>query len=149
MTSILQKRIQEYVNNQSHSVRELERQAGLQQTVIQQILNGKSKNPTIDTVMKIADSFNLSLDEMLGRTKYVHQSKVDNNKIIDVGLLESVCAIVIDFIKNNNAKNIKAQYAISSIENIYQYFANDTNAISDKEFARFTKWYLEQELNKN
>lgn len=146
MTSILKEKIQEYINTQTFSVRELERQSGLGHNAIHNILSDRSKSPSIDTVLKIADAFNCSLDEMLGRTKFIHRPQPSTNSVIilDTNLFKMVCINVAEFIESNNIQDLKLLDAVHCIEEIYKYCLNNSSKALDKNFA---KWFLEQKFN--
>ena len=45
----------------------LAEKAGLSYNMITKIEQGVAKQPTIQTVIKIADAFNISLDQLVGR----------------------------------------------------------------------------------
>ena len=47
--------------------KELAQQAGVSQSLIAKIEAGKAKNPTFDTLSKLADVFGISMDELTGR----------------------------------------------------------------------------------
>jgi len=83
MTIILKKKILEHANKHRYSIRDLEHQAGLQSNAIRNILSDRSKNPTIDTVLKIANILECSVDELLGREGFIQMpntaGKFDTN----------------------------------------------------------------------
>ena len=49
------------------SQQKLAEKAGLSYNMITKIEQGVAKQPTIQTVIKIADAFNISLDKLVGR----------------------------------------------------------------------------------
>jgi len=49
------------------SQEELARKAGITYSTLIKIESGVNKNPTLDTISKIADAFSVSLDELVGR----------------------------------------------------------------------------------
>ena len=49
------------------SQQKLAEEAGLSYTVITKIEQGVAKRPSIQTMMKLADAFGISLDELVGR----------------------------------------------------------------------------------
>ena len=130
MTIILKKKILEHANKHRHSIRDLEHQAGLQSNAIRNILSDRSKNPTIDTVLKIANILECSVDELLGREGFIQMpntaGKFDTN--FDLSLFQSICNDV-----------------IYCVEEIYKYCLNTKSKIFDQNFAQ---WFLEQKLIK-
>lgn len=75
---IFRKRIEAYLKSTSMARSKLEREANLTNSTISYILNGNRKNPTIDTVIKIADVIGCPLDELFGRK--VEAGKVSYSK---------------------------------------------------------------------
>lgn len=49
------------------SQQKLAEKAGLSYNVITKIEQGAAKNPNIQTMIKLADAFEISIDELLGR----------------------------------------------------------------------------------
>ena len=67
---VFKKKIKAYLENTNTAKSKLEREANLTNSTIRNILNGKKKNPTIDTVIKIADVLDCSLDDLFdGKVK--------------------------------------------------------------------------------
>ena len=52
-------------NKKNIGIRELDRISGISHTIIINIESGKSKNPTIDTVKKLAKALDVSIDELV------------------------------------------------------------------------------------
>jgi len=63
--SFLAENIQTRLNEQKLSVSEFERLAGLKRSAVSNILTGKSKNPTIEVVISIANRLGCSIEELL------------------------------------------------------------------------------------
>jgi transcriptional regulator with XRE-family HTH domain len=61
----LAENIQTRLDEQKISVSEFERLAGLKRSVVANILTGKSKNPTIEVVISIANRLGCSIEELL------------------------------------------------------------------------------------
>jgi transcriptional regulator with XRE-family HTH domain len=61
---------------------DLERRAGLKQSVVRNILNGTSKNPGIESLTAIAKSLGCSLDELIGQEELqnIKRNKSDSPK---------------------------------------------------------------------
>jgi transcriptional regulator with XRE-family HTH domain len=62
---LLKDKISYHLENKKISVAEFERSAGLKQSAVRNILYGKSKSPTIDTIQVIAREMKISVDELL------------------------------------------------------------------------------------
>ena len=62
---ILVENIQTRLEEQKLSVSEFERLAGLKRSALSNILSGKSKNPTLEVVISIANRLKCSIEELL------------------------------------------------------------------------------------
>jgi DNA-binding Xre family transcriptional regulator len=147
MTTILKNKILEHASKHRHSIRDLEHQAGLQSNAIHNILSDRSKNPTIDTVLKIANILECSVDEMLGREGFVEKPNTAGkfDTTFDLCLFQSVCNYVMHFIEINNLGKLVLSDVIYCVEEIYKYCLNTKSKIFDQNFAQ---WFLEQKLIK-
>ena len=52
-------------NSKRMSIRELARECNMCNSIIANIESGKSKNPTIDTVKKLAKALDITIDELI------------------------------------------------------------------------------------
>ena len=147
MTSILKTKVLEYVTNQRRSIRDLERQAGLNYNAIHNILSDRSKSPSIDTVLKIADAIDCSVDEILGRTQFKSKSDTLDKQdvILNNKLFQNICKYIGEFIDDNNLEKLTLSDVVYCVEEIYRYCLNTQSKALDKKFA---KWFLEQKLIK-
>ena len=64
---MLSKRIKSLRKKARWSQQKLAEKAGLSYNAITKIEQGAAKQPTIQTIIKIADAFGVSLDELVGR----------------------------------------------------------------------------------
>lgn len=64
---MLSKRLKELRRGVGWSQQKLAEKAGLSYNAITKIEQGAAKRPTIQTMVKIADAFGVSLDELVGR----------------------------------------------------------------------------------
>ena len=64
---MLSKRIKDLRRKSGWSQQKLAEKAGLSYNAITKIEQGAAKKPTIQTIIKIADAFEISLDELVGR----------------------------------------------------------------------------------
>lgn len=61
------KRLKELRKKAGWSQQKLAEKAGLSYNVITKVEQGAAKNPNIQTMIKLADAFNVSIDELVGR----------------------------------------------------------------------------------
>jgi len=65
------KRLKELRKKAGWSQQKLAEKAGLSYNVITKIEQGAAKNPNILTMIKLADAFNISLDELVDRKPHL------------------------------------------------------------------------------
>ena len=66
-SEIFSKRLKELRKKAGWSQQKLAEKAGLSYNVITKIEQGAARQPTIQTMIKLADAFGISLDEVVGR----------------------------------------------------------------------------------
>jgi transcriptional regulator with XRE-family HTH domain len=66
---MLEQRIKQARKKVGWSQQKLAEKAGLSLAVITKIEQGVAKRPSIQTMMKLADALEISLDELVGRSK--------------------------------------------------------------------------------
>ena len=64
---MLSKKIKDLRKKAGWSQQRLAEETGLSYSVVTKIEQGMAKQPTIQTMIKIADAFGVSLDELVGR----------------------------------------------------------------------------------
>ena len=65
---MLSKRVKDFRIKAGWSQQKLAEKAGLSYNAITKIEQGTAKQPTIQTMIKIADAFGVSLDKLVGRS---------------------------------------------------------------------------------
>jgi transcriptional regulator with XRE-family HTH domain len=68
-SEIFGKRLKQLRKKAGWSQQKLAEKAGLSYNVITKIEQGVAKNPNIQTILKLADAFAISLDALVGRNK--------------------------------------------------------------------------------
>lgn len=139
-------KLKEHFDNNEINLSSFENKAGLKRNVIYNILYDKSKNPTIENVIKIAEALNCSVDELLGREEYFknyiknHRSKIEYN----AKLFDEIQETVNKYIEDNKIHKTSLGDIIYLIEEIYEYSKNSNNSVLDEKFAL---WILKNQLN--
>lgn len=142
MTNALKNNVLNYLANERRSVRELERQAGVNYNTINNILTDRSKSPCIDTVVKIADAMGCSIDKMIGRTQYIENNQIPNLQL-DKELLDNIYAFISNFLSKCDVNNFTVNDIVFTVTEIYNYsFINNAKKIDTK----FAAWLLEHKL---
>lgn len=132
-SNILQKKINEYLLDNGMSVSEFERNAGLKQSAVRNILYGKSKSPTIDTIQVIANELGITVDCLLNNKN--QEDKVSSP--VNLRLLKEVSSKAISTLYMKGA-DINLKEAMSLIEESYSYSLRKGSADSD-----FIEWMVE------
>lgn len=88
--------IKRICEERSISPYDLSKIAGVSQSVLSKVINGKIRNPSSGFLIKIADALDVTLDELVGRKKneiflnpddYIKKNEI--NKSIVIGTFES------------------------------------------------------------
>ncbi|MBP9752191.1 MAG: helix-turn-helix transcriptional regulator [Proteobacteria bacterium] len=144
MISQLKKNIQEKLDYFQMNSSELERKAGLSSTSVRKILLGNSQNPTLETLKAIADVFDCSLDELVGRRileesnsaadDFIKKTDLKTELFLDIVHKSCECACQ----KN---QQLKLNDFIDFILQAYKYCLMKKNGIVDNEFI---DWYFNE-----
>lgn len=113
---LLKDKISYHLENKKISVAEFERSAGLKQSAVRNILYGKSKSPTIDTIQVIAREMKISVDELLSSKN----DSMSNDDPVDIGVLRKVTSEVTTML-NNRKSNLCLREIICLFEEAYKY----------------------------
>tara|TARA_B110000503_G_scaffold125006_1_gene192146 strand:+ start:97 stop:537 length:441 start_codon:yes stop_codon:yes gene_type:complete len=143
--NILKLRLNEYIDKNKINLARFEYDSGLKRNILYNILSEKSKNPSIENIIKIANTLDCSIDELFGREEYfkkhvkMHRSKIKYNK----DLLGSILTIINQHIIKNNIEDVSLGNVVYLIEEIYEYSTKTNNGLVDQ---KFTIWMLENQL---
>ena len=138
-------KLKEHFDNNEINLSSFENKAGLKRNAIHNILYDKSKNPTIENVVKIAEALDCSIDELLGRDEYFkkyiknHRSEIEYNAKLFNEILETVNK----YIESNKISNPSVGDVLHSIEEIYEYSISTTKSALDDKFAL---WFLKNQF---
>ena len=143
-------------------VRDLERRAGLKYSVVQNILHGRSKNPTIKVIQKISKELGCSIEELLDGNEcetselfaeknhkknsmpdpVLNATKDQNSEIPWNADLWLDATLVLKTIIEQKMLSISKEEAQLCIDEIYKY----SNGISAKADPRFAEWIIDRFL---
>ncbi len=145
MTSIVQKRLRDYLDNSAISVAELERKAGLKINVARNVLKGQSKKPTVETLQALANVLGCTVHDLLeGRTDsapsesrslQANLPELDHPEI----LRQSLQCILKIVTGSKEALTVKQTLLI--LEEVYAYSIKKDPANVD---PAFVKWFIER-----
>jgi transcriptional regulator with XRE-family HTH domain len=145
--------IKKILNTNNISIKGLERKSGLRYGAIQNILNGRSKNPTIKVLKSIAAELGCTINDLV----YNNQSSPISPQVERVGQKLALGSDIWDddlFIKTSmlvknilNLKKVKTtnEQAILCIVEVYNFSSKNQNKSPDQ---RFAEWIIENFLVK-
>jgi transcriptional regulator with XRE-family HTH domain len=135
-SKLLRENITRILQERGWKLQDLERKAGTNRNIYN-IFSGKSTNPSVDLLQKIAKTLNVDYKELIEDTKNIHY--VNNYKL----LLEA-CQKVIEEIQLL-PKNIKISYEaiFILILEVYSYAEQFNNTSIDNQFVKWSimKYY--------
>lgn len=138
-------KIGNYIRANNLSIRSLEKQAGLARNAILNILHNRSKNPSIEIVMKIAKTLNCSVEELFSfeaptLTQSSKEVSTQEEKIFYDGVLLNS---VIEFLNIKTNQLLKENFSIDTtlaiVKSIYKYSYLNNRKVLDVNFA---EWVL-------
>lgn len=122
--------------NSNTNTAALAKKSGLNRETLTHILMGRTKNPGIYTIMKIADALNISLDELVGRKPKTQKKSNFNSTIDEYNLFKNVVIYVLSQIENK--KEFSMQYFTNCVYEIYRFSIKKGQLDQD-----FGHWYIE------
>ena len=128
------------------TVSEIERRAGLKQGTLRNIINGKSKNPTIQVLVSLTKVLGCSIEELVGIPSTAQPISETRKKIektlgpINYDLLDNVYKLVIDKSKQLD-REVTLEDINKFIVDIYSFSQKAKTNYPDKTFA---DWYFER-----
>lgn len=148
----LRSNIKEQLSRKDMSVRELEKRSGLKYSVVQNILHGRSKNPTIKVVQLIAKELGCSIEDLIGASD---KNGLDlSNNPLDVKpsnkgspwnkALFIDAVFTVEKLLEAQGVSFSKEDLMSCAEEIYQY----SIGFSDKADMKFAQWIIGKFLKK-
>ncbi len=136
--SQLSKQLKMKMQEKNISANALEKLAGLKPSVVQNILQGKSKNPTIHTLQAIGRALECSLEELLSPASSKPQQTSQWNPI----LYQEAIQIANELFKQRDLHPNKDQ-AMHFIDEIYNYSILSNYGTIDR---RFAEWLVSKQF---
>jgi len=143
----IQNNIKKQLSLKGMSVRDLERRSGLKYSVVQNILHGRSKNPTIKVIQRIARELDCTIEDLIDNSELnISRSGITTNpELNDIpwnGQLWIDSSIVVQKILAEKELTPSKEKAILCIQEVYNY----SFGTSDKADSRFATWVIEKFL---
>ena len=120
------------------SIRKLERDAGLHKNFISNFLHDKSKNPGIDSIIKISGALDISIDKLIGKEP---ASKTCDLTIIRKDIFFDVVNYLLPAIITKQKDQLKLEKFFNAICEVYVFSLK--KGAFDKEFA---DWFVNFQL---
>ncbi len=134
MQNQLKQNIVAIVKQKGLSIRKVERDAGLHKNFINNFLYSKSNNPGIDSVIKIAEVLDVSIDKLIGKES---EHKTYDLAITRKDILLEVVNYLSTVIQTKQTDKFKFEKFFNAVYEIYA-FSLKKDAF-DKEFA---DWFI-------
>lgn len=137
--SAIANKIRSKMLEQGISAHALEKKAGLRPSSVHNILQGKSKNPTLHTIQALSHALGCSLDEMAQDKQAAQLS----NEPWNATLYQDATKVASELFSENKLEPTKQQ-ALNYIEEIYNYASLNRKKSVDRSFAEWLitkKWY--------
>ena len=138
MQCLLKQNIVTMVKQKGLSIRKLERDAGLHKNFISNFLHDKSKNPGIDSIIRIAEVLNVSIDKLIGRES---ANKIHDLTVIRKDIFSDVVSYLVTAILAKREDQLKLEVFFNAVYEIYIFSLKKD--IFDKEFA---DWFINNQL---
>ncbi len=144
MTSVVKEKITEYMKAENLSIAELERRAGLSIHSVRNILKGRIKKPSAQSLQAIAQALNCSLSDLIKADNITFlQKKEKISPPIDYPDLMLECTkIVLGLIVASSSQSSVDEY-LDIVRKVYAYSSKEEPRKADLKFA---EWLIETQL---
>lgn len=134
---LLKDNIETLLSQKKYKVLQVEEKAGLKHGNLSNILSGRSKKPSGEILLAIANVFGVSVEELFQKNSIEASSYLTK---LDLTLFLEISSYLIELILEKKL-NIHYSDLVSMINEIYEYGASDKEKQLDK---KFINWYLQQ-----
>ena len=142
MASHLKENILARIQAKNLSINGLERKAGLKQSAVHNILLGRSKKPSAETLQAIAAALECTLDDLLAQDdvlsidsrKIASSSKNSSQEQVILPLFRDACVQLSDIIASENIE-VSLKDLLYLISESYRYAVGKHDQTFDLEFA--------------
>lgn len=142
--ALLQNRLRQHLQRSNLSARELERKAGLKESAVRNILDGKSQTPTIRTLLAICIALECKVEDLVKDHPNTTSTNSDHPTkwlpVLSVQCLEAINKYFEEF-----EISPTTQEAFHCFQEIYDYNLNNGRDTVDR---KFTKWFIQKQFLK-
>jgi len=138
---VLKRNLESIIKQKCLNITELERKAGLKKNNIYNITRGLSKNPSVETIQRIADALGITLKELYKED--FSEEKYENNFLNHdhLKLLDKVVSTVVEEVINLDLR-ITENRLINVVIEVFRYQKQEPKEQIDK---KFINWMLHKE----
>ncbi len=150
MATNLSLQIKEKITEKGLSTHALEKRAGLKPSAVQNILYGRSKNPSVTIVKAIAKALDCSVSELLGETDDIPKTSLQFKPVFSTKNIISQewdqdlylrCFQELNVLLEKEKVCLSKGKILELAEEIYEYSQGNSLSIPDQYFA---KWLVEK-----
>jgi transcriptional regulator with XRE-family HTH domain len=132
-------KVMEHLQEYNISSNFLAKKANIPAATLQNIINSDNANPTIASVLALADAIGCSLDDLVNRNHIYPTKDFDINPALLKSVTSCVCSI-----KSMEGRRYKEFSQV--IKDVYNYCSEQNLSSVDK---NFTQWYVKKKFDEN
>jgi transcriptional regulator with XRE-family HTH domain len=126
LVSSIQKFLTTKLKENNYSRNELANKCNISYAVLHNLLKATRPNPSPETLCKIADSFNISIDEIVGRVHSSSNSNIYNKQSVDQSMV-NLKTYINHYLETNNVTPIKLAQSMGIGDGAITEFIQDNN----------------------
>lgn len=144
MGNFLKKDLAQAIKKRQLTVASFERLAGLKKNIVQNILRGTSKNPSVKTLQAIANALNCKLSDLVEDKPHCDNS-IDISSLKSKDLFIETTIFVTNYVSKNDS-HIELNEFVETIFSIFNFCENKNNSKLDMNFA---EWIVNEHFKKS
>ena len=137
--STLQKRLQKKLDQAQINASELERRAKLPLSAARRILLGNTKNPTLETIVSIANVLGCSIDELVKEEHIASPRKTKTDLTFEKELFVQLIDDIKWYLQHHEISALAFNEFITYVVEMYEFSLTHPERKIDKHFVT---WYL-------
>lgn len=116
---------------------DLAKKSGVSEELLYRIIHGKTPNPGVYTIEKIADALSVSIDELLGREEFFNKFIINHDDALEVppGLFTEALEMLKAHLEKLEVKSIKIKNCLYILRSICDYAVKHNAGKLNKDFA--------------
>lgn len=142
ISDIVKENLKSLMEERNYNIHSLANNCGLHASALRMLYTGATKSPSLETLYKLAEFFNVSLDELTGRKKFVGSSQKKDFQW-NTKIFKEVSDIVLQHIEVQNYQTSLNQ-SISILKEAYIFVLTTNNGqVEDK----VIQWVVDKNLD--